>query len=521
MQYKNVWAALALVLSCSWNFGYSQDKILFRDAYPLPDIINSSAEEIQPVFDPDSSHLYFVRAFHEENLGYKENDADQDIWVATKDANGQWSSVKNVKTLNNKENNGVFGLSSDANTIYLLNAYLKKRKQLEKGVAIADKKGKDDWEHKPDALKIENFNLKGDHYSFHISETEDILIMSYEGKNSLGMEDLYVSKKDDKGNWHEPLHLGNTINSAGYEISPFLTPNADTLYFATDGRDGFGDADIYYSVRLDDTWQNWTEPQNLGTVINSASFDAYFIIHGKDVYFCSNREGNNQIYHTHMYIPPPPPILFNILSSTDPTTVNGNEGTITLNNLEPSFSYDKIVFFLGNDSTIIEDVVTNSKGEYTVENLPEGTYDKFRAYFDDFIATCPDEATLEGPEEVVEVDPPKQTIEDMVLFDLNSSYLNGDAKIKLNKLIPKIKEFGSYEILIEAHTDKRASDSYNKWLSERRLARVKDYLVSKGLSASSISGKYYGEEDPIHDCEDCEEDKHSENRRAEIKVTKK
>ena len=79
-----------------------------------------------------------------------------------------------------------------------------------------------------------------------------------------------------------------------------------------------------------------------------------------------------------------------------------------------------------------------------------------------------------------------------------------------NKLIPKIKEFGSYKIEIVAHTDLRASNNYNKWLSERRLNRVKQYLVSKGITASVIDGSYKGEEDPVHSCEDCDETKHKE-----------
>ena len=62
--------ALSGILLCSSNT-FSQGELLFRDAFPLPDIINSSAEEIQPVFDKDSSHLYFVRANHEGNKGYE------------------------------------------------------------------------------------------------------------------------------------------------------------------------------------------------------------------------------------------------------------------------------------------------------------------------------------------------------------------------------------------------------------------------------------------------------------------
>ncbi len=512
---------LAVFFIGAWHVNsFSQDEILFQDPFPLPDMINSDAEEIQPVFDRDSSHLYFVRAFHPENKGYEKMESDQDIWVAEHDEDGQWVSVKNLGELNNEENNGVFGLSTDGSTIYLLNAYLRKRKSLHKGVAIASKKGKS-WEHHPHKLPIEDFELHGEHYSFHVNATEDVLILSDVGKNTLGQEDLYVSRKGDDGVWHTPIHLGNKINTAGYEISPFLSPNSDTLYFASDGRpDTHGDADIYYSIRLDDTWQNWTEPMNLGPKVNSNVFDAYFIRSGTDCYFCSNREGNNQIYHTHVYTPPPPPIIFNVIASTNPTVEDGTDGSITVNNLAETFTYDKFVFFKGSDSTVIDNIQTNASGEYTIENLPEGTYDKFRAYFGKYIATSPDMAALKDPVTDPPLPPAPEKFEEIVYFDLNSSYLNRDAKIAIDKAIPKIKKFGDYKIVVEAHTDKRASNNYNKWLSERRLSRVKEYLITKGISSSVISGEYKGEEDPIHDCEDCPEDKHQENRRATIVVTK-
>ena len=49
----------------------------------------------------------------------KKNPLDQDIWVAEHDKEGNWFNVKNLGTLNNAENNGVFGVSADGNTIYL------------------------------------------------------------------------------------------------------------------------------------------------------------------------------------------------------------------------------------------------------------------------------------------------------------------------------------------------------------------------------------------------------------------
>lgn len=508
---------LGIIIMTSW-YGYAQSNMLFRDPMPLPDIINSSAEEIQPVFDKDSSHLYFVRAFHPENTDKGEY-GDQDIWVAERDASGNWTKVYPMDYFNNDENNGVFGLSTDSKTIYLLNAYLKRRKALHKGVSVAHKKG-DEWEHHPHTLEIENFELHGHHYAFHISPKEDVMVISDSAAGGLGEEDLYVSRLGEDGIWHEPLHLGPKVNSAGYEISPFLTANEDTLFFASNGHGGLGDADIFYSVRLDDSWTNWSDPVNLGPTINTEHFDAYFIMSHHDVYFCSNREGNNQIYHTSMYIPRPP-IVFSVAPTLHPSRKTVEDGSLTLSGLEPEFTYDRLVFYKDNspDSTVLVNVESNSSGEIKISDLGEGDYKNFKIYFDSYGGSSEDVATLVAPDDPPPPPPPAEKMETMVFFDLNSSYLNRDATIALKEFLSKIKSKSGYKIEITAHADKRASEKYNMWLSGRRLGKIVDWLTSQGISEGVITGTYKGESEPVHDCEDCDEDKHQQNRRAVIKVT--
>ena len=118
-------------------------------------------------------------------------------------------------------------------------------------------------------------------------------------KSTNGKEDLYISLKDDDGKWSAPQNLGTTINSPGYEISPFLSDDGTLLFFASDGHEGYGDADIYMSRRLYDSWDIWTEPINLGSQINSDAFDAYFFLHDeKEAFFASNRGGGlSNLYH--------------------------------------------------------------------------------------------------------------------------------------------------------------------------------------------------------------------------------
>src|SRR5690606_25636783 len=106
------------------------------------------------------------------------------------------------------------------------------------------------------------------------------------------------------GKWSAPMHMGSAINSTGFEISPYLSKNSDTLYFSSNGFGGEGDADIFYSVKKGN-WTSWTTPINLGNVINSPKFDAYFVHSGNQAYWSSNRDGERaDIYMLNILTPP-------------------------------------------------------------------------------------------------------------------------------------------------------------------------------------------------------------------------
>lgn len=281
------------------NISFAQmGELIFGEPEKLDPSINSDAYEALLVFSRDSSQLFFVREADPNNIGGIE---DQDIWSTKKDASGKWEPAKNFKVLNNKDYNAVVGTSIDGQTIYLYNAYVKKKNQLDRGIAISHKKG-DKWTT-PEKVEIKNFKLEGDHFGFFVNMQETNIIISCECQGTKGQEDLYVSKKENDGTWSEPVHLGSGINTTGYEMSPYLSEDGYSLFFSSDGLGGEGDADVFVSYRLDETWTNWSKPQNLGNKVNSPDFDAYFIMSANDAYFASTRGGNSDIYHIKTIIP--------------------------------------------------------------------------------------------------------------------------------------------------------------------------------------------------------------------------
>ena len=326
----------------------------FADIKKLPGTVNTvDGEESIPVFSKDSSILYFVRTYDPAAVG---GETDQDIWFSKKGTDGNYGECKPLKSINNKYNNAVLGLSTSGSTMYVLNAY-EGKKDLVKGLAVSNQKGSD-WSS-PIELEIPTLDIEGDYYGFHVNKTEDVTLISYLGPNSKGLEDLYYSKKQG-GIWTAPVNMGSVLNTTGFEISPFLSKNSDTIYFSSNGHGGLGDADIFYSVRLDDSWTNWSKPINLGEKINSPKFDAYFSYSSNQIYWSSNRDGlRSDIYMTYALTPPPLKVS---CKGFDVSVYGGSDGRLEAT---PNGGHGKITYSWSNGS-LKEDPNGVVKGEYTV-----------------------------------------------------------------------------------------------------------------------------------------------------------
>ncbi len=343
---------LIAAFACITSFSQAQ---FWKVSFPvqLEGTVNTiEAEESIPVFSKDSSILYFVRTFDRKNKG---GEFDQDIWYSTRNSDGTYTNCKRLKSLNNKFNNAILGLSDKGDVMYLLNSYNGKKDE-KKGLAVSIK-SKNDWS-KPEQIIIPELDIDGNAYGFHASGDGKTIIISQNGPKSLGEEDLYVSEKKSSG-WSSPIHMGNVINSTGFEISPFLSKSKDTLYFSSNGMGGEGNADIFYSVKQE-SWTDWSVPVNLGAPINSSKFDAYFSYSGNDLYWSSNRDNERSDIFTAMILAPPPIEIST--NGTDVTEFKGTDGRIdaSVKGGVAPFSY------AWSNGMTIEDPNGIPKGEYTV-----------------------------------------------------------------------------------------------------------------------------------------------------------
>lgn len=122
--------------------------------------------------------------------------------------------------------------------------------------------------------------------------------------------------------------------------------------------------------------------------------------------------------------------------------------------------------------------------------------------------------------------PKKDEITEEVLADIfdNLNFAFGKADIKkeslpyLDKLADTLNKAKNWTLEIQGHTDDKGSDDFNMKLSQNRADSVRNYLITKGVLADTITAKGFGESTPlVANDSDANREK---NRRVEFKITK-
>ncbi len=110
----------------------------------------------------------------------------------------------------------------------------------------------------------------------------------------------------------------------------------------------------------------------------------------------------------------------------------------------------------------------------------------------------------------------KITFDSGILFTTNSSLLQSQAKININKLAVILNKYPNTNILVTGHTDFDGTEQYNQTLSEQRARSVSDYTKTQGINSPRLSVIGLGETEPVAS-NDTNEGK-SLNRRVEIAI---
>jgi outer membrane protein OmpA-like peptidoglycan-associated protein len=378
-----------------------------------------------------------------------------------------------------------------------------------------------------------------------LSKDEKTLYFISDMPGSMGQTDIFKVQINESG-FGNPENLGPKINSSSKEFSPFV--DGGVLYFSSDRSGGMGGLDVYATKLTEFT----PEPVLLNAPINSSGDDFTFIINetSRTGYISSNRGGGLGDDDLYAFIEVEP-IEFKCKQLITGEVRDKNTTEIILG---------AKVSIKDAEGNIVEEVEVNEEGvfslaascetEYTLEGSKEGYTTQRKSLttsneadkklkllillgtgdiLEQVEAPVAEEAKPEGlpdelPEEIVKVRPSTYIVNiEPIYFELNSSYLNKEAKRELDKVVDLMNRYPEMIIESGSHTDSRGIVGYNVWLSTRRAKSTVSYIIEKGVDPNRITGKGYGETQLINECSDnvdCTETQHAMNRRTEFVIIK-
>lgn len=266
--------------------------------------INSEFDDGMPSITADGKTLIFTSRRPDTKGGGIDPNTGQyydDIYMATwNDEKGTWNPAESVEgDLNTAGHDACFSISPDGNIIFV---YRNIHKVTGSGDIFYSTKRADGKWNTPKTIG-KPVNSTYFESSACLSSDGNTLYFVSERKGGYGNADIWKSKKIGKNLWGEPVNLSPVINTEEDELGIFMHPDGKTLFFTSKGHNTMGGYDIYMSQMKPDS--SWTEPVNLGYPINSTKDEINFVMttDGKKAYIASTRNnglGGDDIYEIDM-----------------------------------------------------------------------------------------------------------------------------------------------------------------------------------------------------------------------------
>ena len=466
----------------------------------LPAGINTSFHEYLPTISADGTKLVFARV-----------NGDEDFYISSFE-NGQWQTAIPIDSINTKENEAAQTISADGRTIIFTrcNAFTSCDlflTQFRQGVWSAPVRFPEPinsrfWDSQPS-----------------LSPDGQRLYFVSNRPGGFGASDVYVSVFDGR-TFGTPINLGQTINTAGREATPFMHMDGRSLYFASEGHPSFGSMDLFVAFWENDTL--WSEPLNLGSPINSIDSEEGLTVSRNGTTAIMARKENDHFDLFQFELPPH--------ARANPTTYLRAE--IVDENDRPVRSQIEIRQ-LSNNRVVLKTQARNDGSIFSC--LPLGQKYAFVAQEPGYLLHSenfePDgEASLDNPyllkiklRRIPVAAPDKPTLENEkpvvlrnVFFDTGSSMLKPESFFELDQLVSVLKTQPTLRIHVMGHTDNVGQAAANKKLSNDRAESVYNYLKTKGIDTDRLKFSGYGADKPVATNDSAEG--RQQNRRTEFTV---
>lgn len=535
--------SLLIILAMSINCAKAQvnsethTKVVKTVVENLGPNVNSGASEMFPIISADGKTLYFVRD------GHADNKSGQDVWYCNRAPDGSWlPAVHPGSPINQGRNTYVSNVSPDGNQLLVKGAYVDGEYEGQ-GISVVVKNKKGAWKdpQKLEMTGIASYFAMGSYQTTYLTPSGKTMIMSFSSSGNDDKGDIYVSQLTlkDKWNkpksikdftkfvskalnhntWSEPVKITALSPSNSDEIGPFMAADGITLYYSSDKEGGLGGLDMWMTKRLDDTWQNWSTPVNMGSPINTEGSDYYYSLDakGEEAYMTKGKTeggyGKTEL------------VKIKLTTEMRPNPVIIISGKVfnakTKEPIGASIEYETLI-----DGRNVG--IANSNpltGEYKIV-LPYGKNYGFMAYADKH-ASVSDNFDLTTVAEYKEITRDLYLVPievgttirlNNIFFDVAKATLRPESYPELDRLAGLMTQNGKMQIELSGHTDNVGGAEANLKLSEERAKSVTEYLIKLGVAADRVVVKGYGETKPLT-TNDTDEGKQM-NRRVEFTILK-
>jgi outer membrane protein OmpA-like peptidoglycan-associated protein/Tol biopolymer transport system component len=479
--------------------------------------INSEVSDFGGTLKNGKLYITSARNSNRKTYGWNE-EPFLDIYTAYVNDDGEFQTPSIIEqNINTKYHEGTVSFSPDGNTMYF------SRESFYEKVYERDSITK----YKISVLNLyksinqegqwseaEALSLNGDSYSVKnpsVSADGKTLYFASDKTGGYGNFDIYSAPIDENGSVGDATNLGQKLNTEGQEMFPYISAN-NTLYFSSNGHLGLGGLDVFFAKIVDGK----VGPiRNVGIPVNGNADDFAFSINEEteEGFVSSNREGgvgSDDIYSIKKIQP-----ICDVLVSV--TVKDHKTGLILVGAAVSIQDADGNIFGTKTSNTegVVEYII-----ECNIDTKLVGSKIDYESGFTLVAGTSEEEVSadllLTPIDEIILAN---KVILNPIYFDFDKSNINAQAAFELDKLVQLMNKYKSIVLSAESHTDSRGSASYNLSLSERRAMTTAQYVISKGIDASRITGEGKGETMPSVECGGrCTEEEHQLNRRSEFLI---
>lgn len=468
--------------------------------------VNSPFNEAGPYLTADGAYMYYTRL---EEIGTYQH---EDIYWALNTTNGFAEGKPLGTTINTFEGAEGSVCISSSGKYLLFTAYDRPDGMGNADIYIA-RKVDDKWERANNVGSP--VNTPGFDGSPSLSADGRTLFFTSIRSGGLGQRDIWMSSLKEDGGWNTPVNMGDSINTPYNDESPYIHPDGKTLYFSSNGRPGMGNYDLYVSTRLPNG--KWSKAVNLGYPINTAGYEVSIFVttDGTQAYYSSERKdgfGQMDIYKFEM-----PAVVRPEYTSY----IKGN--VFDIDSREVVIASAQIYDL--ETGKLFATLYGDKKNGLIFSTLPAGRNYAVVVMKDGYLFYSQNislKDVKEGTPYEVNIGLNKikvggKVVLNNVFFESDKAELKAESKAELGVLIKLLEKNATLSIEIGGHTDNTGSDDKNRELSTNRAKNVYDYLVMQGVDAARLSYKGYAASKPV--APNDTPDNKAKNRRTEFVVT--